>query len=424
MYGIIFKTKKNPFINLPYVIIGVKMSSQIKRRTINFTFFLIAIIYLAPYSTMLETKAIWPTNGWETINPISASMKANTLNGMDNYIENWNDAHPLSHLDSVVVFRNGYLVKDWYYLLWDAEDIHSLWSVTKSFTGTLMGIAIQEGFIPSVNEFVLDYFTDRNISNVDSRKEAITIEHLLMMSTGLAYPGDDFIWSSWMNAPDQVQFILNLPMATTPGSIFNYDTGGSHLLSAIIQEATNMTMVDFALQYLFKPLGITKFNWQADKQNITYGGHGLFLTPGDMAKLGYLYLNDGYWDGQKILPTNWTQTVTQTEWGLGGGWGYAQQWWTQSYLNAYCARGRYGQSIFVLPEHDIIVVFTASLSVSEEEPYINIIANYVLSALIDSVDPMVMLAYSIFFPLVIVTLTVFIINTIILKKSKIEDRAH
>ncbi|MBN1330878.1 MAG: serine hydrolase [Candidatus Heimdallarchaeota archaeon] len=379
--------------------------------------FFVIIFISSPLNTIKSTSSsYWPTNGWVRIDPLAVRLNASTLNDMEIYINNWNNAHQQSHLDSVSVFYRNYLVKDWYYLLWDENDLHSLWSVTKSFTGTLMGIAIQEGFIPSVNEFILDYFSDRNISNVDTRKEAITIEHLLMMSTGLAYPGDDQIWTSWMNALDQVQFILNLPMATTPGRIFNYDTGGSHLLSAIIQKATNMTMVDFALRYLFKPLGITKFNWQADKQNITYGGHGLFLTPGDMAKLGYLYSHDGYWHGKKILPTNWVNNVTQRVWELGGGWGYGQQWWTFSYLEAYCARGRYGQSIYVLPEHDIIVVFTASLSVSEPEPYITIITDYILSAFIDPINPQVMLAYSIFYPFVFVLFSVIV--TIVIKRVK------
>ncbi|NHJ87414.1 MAG: serine hydrolase [Asgard group archaeon] len=400
------------------------MLSRIKSGTFCFTTILVGLLCSISLNTLMDVKAVWPTNDWQTVNPFSVNMKTKVLNRIDNFIETWNDEHSLSHIDSVSVFRNGYLVKNWYYLLWDEGDIHSRWSVTKSFTGTLMGIAIEKGFISSVNEFVLDYFTDRNISNVDSRKEAITIEHLLMMSTGLAYPGDDLIWTSWMNAPDQVQFILDLPMATSPGTIFNYDTGGSHLLSAIIQEATNMTMVDFAVKYLFKPLGITKFNWQADKQNITYGGHGLFLTPGDMAKLGYLYLNDGYWDGQKILPTNWTQTVTQIVWLLSYGWGYAQQWWTQSYLNTYCARGRYGQAVYILPEEDIIVVFTASLSDHDEEPYINIIANYVLAAMNNPINPLSMLTFSVFIPLVFVSITVFVINTIILKKSRFGGRGR
>ncbi|NHK30806.1 MAG: serine hydrolase [Asgard group archaeon] len=356
---------------------------SIRRNNKGFLIVIFLVITILSSNTMRLTNAIWPTDDWITNNPIKQKMKNKLLNEMIEYIENYNENYDFSDIDSIVVIKNGYIIKEWYDYLWEADDIHVQWSVTKSFTCTLIGIAIKEGFIPNVNELVLDFFSDRTILNVDYRKEAITIEHLLLMSTGLDYPGDDEIWLGWMNADDQVQYILDLPMATEPGTIFNYDTGGSHLLSAIIQNATGMTTEDFAIQYLFNPLGINHFHWLYDKQGISFGGHGLFLTSRDMAKLGYLYLNDGYWEENQILPNNWMDYVTQTHWYLSGTFSYARQWWTHPNLNMFSAQGRYGQSIFVLPDEDIIVVFTADLSDVDPYPYLTIIENFVLPAIMN-----------------------------------------
>lgn len=359
----------------------VTMISNYKNKLMGFSLFSFIIVIIFTSNQLTLVNAVWPTDEWPTSNPITHQMSGARLNRIDNYFQDWNDDHQYSHVDQFVIIRNGFLIKEWYSFFYDALDIHPMWSVTKSFICTLMGIAIEEGYIPSVNEYVLDYFSDRNISNIDSRKEAMTIEHLLLMSTGLAYPGDDAIWMGWMNADDQVQYILDQPMATDPGTIFNYDTGGSHLISAIIQEATGMNTSDFAEQYLFNPLGITHYYWQEDKQGIAFGGHGLYITPRDMTKLGYLYLNDGYWDGEQILPDNWVQEVSQRHWYFNEDWGYAKQWWTHPYLDAYSAQGRYGQSIFVFPEEDIIVAFTGTISDYDSSPYFEIIDLYVLPAI-------------------------------------------
>ncbi|NHJ31355.1 MAG: serine hydrolase [Asgard group archaeon] len=384
------------------------------KRVLGFSLVSIMVFVLLTSSQLILSDAAWPTEEWAVTSPFIQQMNGLQLNRIDDYIENWNDEHQLSHMDQLVVIRNGYLIKEWYSIFYDAEDIHPLWSVTKSFICTLMGIAIEEGFIPSVSEYVLDYFSDRVIANVDSRKEAMTIEHLLMMSTGLDYPGDDLFWAGWMNSDDQVQYALDQPMATDPGTIYNYDTSGSHLISAIIQEATGMNTSDFAEQYLFDPLGITHYYWQKDKQGIAFGGHGLYLTPEDMAKLGYLYINNGFWDGVKLLPDNWTNEVTQTHWYFNGDWGYAKQWWTHPYQNGFSTQGRYGQSVFVFPEHEIIVVFTGTIYDSDPNPYLQIIHDYVFAA-INTPTEILMLEF--FIPITVTYFAVSIIALVRLRKN-------
>lgn len=370
------------------------------------TLFLSLLILLSNSSRVTNSESTyWPTDEWQTVKPRQQDMDKDLLVEMIEYIEGLSVT-----IDSIVVIRNGYIVQEGYFGLYQASWSHALWSVTKSFTCALIGAAIKEGFIPDVHQKVLDYFPDRNISNVDSRKEAMEIQHLLMMSTGLDYPGDDAIWPGWMNSDDQVQYILDLPMIHDPGEIFNYDTGGTHLLSAIIQEATGNTTKEFAELYLFGPLGITQFHWEYDRTGVYYGGHGLFMTPLDMAKLGYLYLKNGSWDGQQILPVDWVENTTRLHWSLSYNLGYGELWWLHPISGFYTAWGRHGQHVYVIPEHDIIVVFTASLSVSDSEPYQDIIRDYILPAVQSA---------SISFPLVLALgCTTLLLMVFLVKKRK------
>ncbi len=166
---------------------------------------LFSCLMTQPLLTTQSEVEYWPTEGWLESSPRNQEMDGKLLNDMVDYI---NDLTVT--VDSIVVIKNGYIVKEGYFGLYEASWKHALWSVTKSFTCTLIGIAIKEGYIESVNEKVLDFFPDRNISNLDSRKEAMEIRHLLAMSTGMDYPSDDAIWPSWMGSDDQVQFILDL----------------------------------------------------------------------------------------------------------------------------------------------------------------------------------------------------------------------
>src|SRR5690606_20827466 len=125
--------------------------------------------------------------------------------------------------------------------------------------------------------------------------------------------------------------------------------GCSHILSAILQQATGMNPRDFAERYLFKPLGISNIQWDTDPAGIPIGGWGLQMTPRDMAKLGYLYLQGGKWDGQQILSAEWVEDATRKHTDTDGALGYGYQWWIDSALEGYAAFGRYGQTIFVIP---------------------------------------------------------------------------
>jgi len=151
--------------------------------------------------------------------------------------------------------------------------------------------------LDSPNHRVLDFFDRRSIANLDDKKEAITVQNLLDMISGLEWTeplnGRPDSLFEWERSPDWVKFILDRPMSSAPGDAFNYNSGNTHLLSAIITKLTGMSVLEYAKAKLFGPLGINDVSWQHDPQSIPNGGYGLYLQPRDMAKVGYLYLRDG-----------------------------------------------------------------------------------------------------------------------------------
>jgi len=296
-------------------------------------------------------------------------------------------------IDSVVVVRHGYVVLEEYPdAFYDQNTTHQLFSVTKSFCSALIGIALKEGFIDSTEHKIVDFFPNRTIANLDSRKQNITLEHLLSMTSGLpwdewTYPYGDSrndvtrIWSSW----DAVQFVLDRPMVGEPGTEWVYNSGGSHLLSAIINETTDTGTLAFAEEHLFNPLGISSVFWATDNQLIPWGFAYLQLRPLDMAKFGYLYLNNGTWDGQQIVPSEWVAKSTESL-ALGwGGWGYGYQWWIHPTARIYEARGYMGQYIIVVPDYDMVVVFTASILAGPNPE--ELLYDFILPAVADETIP-------------------------------------
>lgn len=264
-------------------------------------------------------------------------------------------------IHSVLVVRNGYMVAETYFPPFQQDTKHHLYSVTKSFVSALIGIAIEEGYVDGVDRRVLDFFPERTFANLDGYKESMTLEHLLTMTSGLAWEEGMPTYKEMSQTRDWVHYVLDKPMATEPGSQYNYCSGCSHIISAIIQETTGMSTLEYAQSRLFGPLGITDVYWERDGSGIPNGGWGLEITPRDMAKLGFLYLHDGVWDGQQIVPSAWVRVSVGDGIEVGDGWRYGYQWWIYPSSCAYAARGLGAQLIFVIPASQIVVVFTAEL---------------------------------------------------------------
>lgn len=207
----------------------------------------------------------------------------------------------------------------------------------------------------------------------------MTLKHLLTMSSGLDWQESDPVYRAMYMSPNWVEYILDTPMRSQPGSEFNYCSGCSHVLSAVVQQAAGINTGNFATTYLFAPLGIIDYTWDKDAQDVPIGGWGLQLTPRDMAKLGYLYLRRGNWDGQQIISEVWVEAATRRQIDTDGEWGYGYQWWIDDNHKAYAARGRFGQLIYVVPELDLIVVSTAAAE--NDEPVLALIEEEIIPAI-------------------------------------------
>jgi len=268
-------------------------------------------------------------------------------------------------IDSVSVVRTGTLVLDAYVHPYGPEQQHAIHSCTKSIVSALVGIAIEEGHIEGVEQPLLGFFPGRTIAHRGARKESIALEHVLTMSSGLLCR-DSYLYrwrglNEMQQSNDWVQYVLDLPMAEEPGTHFEYCNGGSFLLSAIVQEATGQTALEYAQEHLFGPLGISDVTWPSNPQGISIGWGEIRMRPHDMLKIGYLYLNEGLWEGEQIVPAAWVAASTRKhiDGTLQDGYGY--QWWIAE-PDVYMALGYSGQYILVAPELEMVVVFTSQLA--------------------------------------------------------------
>ncbi|MHA1906974.1 MAG: serine hydrolase domain-containing protein [Candidatus Thorarchaeota archaeon] len=331
----------------------------------------------------------WPTDGWRNSTLEAENMSATILNNMLDVIEQHD--YPI---DSVFIVRNGYSVFEEYPSgLYNPTRRHLMHSVSKSFTSTLIGIALQQGFIESVDEYLLDFFPEYTPANPDSRKDDITIEHLLMMRAGLEWDESSLPYTDpdvndiggMMASTDVVQYVLDKPMTHNPGEEFLYSGGVATLLGAIVQQVSESTTNNFAEEFLFEPLGfgLTGLYTYPGGWYNTQGG--LRLNTHDMAKLGYLYLNNGTWNGTQIISSDYVTNATyphSTDLYFPPEYaGYGWQWWLAPDLETFMALGRAGQKIIVSRELDLVVVFTARVGDTEYDPEFDLYNNYILESI-------------------------------------------
>ena len=260
------------------------------RKHIAVTTFVLLLLLLQPLTAFptyaAKVRDYWPTNGWRESKPEAQGMSSSKLGDMMRYIED-----NYVFIDGLVVIRNGYLVFEAYpnsdYKLGDK---HLLYSVTKSFTSCLVGIAIEENLIRGTGDKMLNYFPNTTIGNLNDQKKRITLGNLLTMRSGLSWDESSAPYDSPLNGIYQINrgegltYCLSLPIESEPGSHWLYNTGASHILSGVITSATGMNTLEYAKTRLFEPLGINDVEWGRDPGGIVKGGFDLQLTPRDMAK--------------------------------------------------------------------------------------------------------------------------------------------
>ena len=322
----------------------------------------IAILVLVLSTNVYASNNVeeyWPTNGWKSSPPEEQGIEQSYLILMlEEIIRSGVD------IDSITIIRNGYLVADIYMYPADKHKKHPIYSCTKSLTSTLIGIAVDKGYIESAEEHIVDFFPDRSVENMDDRKRSITLYDLLTMRSGLKTEDNIFHGGKGLNemrttSEDWTQYVLDRPMEELPGTRFEYSNLVSFLLTSILQKQTGRDALSFAYEHLLGPLGIENIAWYKSPKGIYTGFAELSMTPHDMAKLGFLYLKNGRWENQQILSEEWVEIATKGHVPVSETLQYGYQWWVAD--DIYFAMGYQGQFLFVIPDKQLIVVFTSSL---------------------------------------------------------------
>jgi CubicO group peptidase (beta-lactamase class C family) len=337
-----------------------------------------------------QTRPLWQ---WPVSTPEEQGMDSGKLAELAGQIRK---GELCPRLHALLIIRHGFLIVEEYFNNWQAERIHTLQSVTKSFTSALVGIGIARGEFKGVDEKVLDFFPDMTgIANMDERKASLRLKDILTMRTGA-----DFHESGPDSPLEQLlklekgwdKFYLDRPMLQPPGTGFRYDSGGVILLSAMLKRRTGMQAAAYAERYLFQPLGIENKFWMGNAEGQTHSGGGLALTARDTAKFGLLYLKNGRWGNEQVVPENWVRESLRMHVDLTvegqppSGYGYL--WWIlapdprgNGRQFVYAARGRLGQFIFIVPEHDLVaVVFGDAKTIPEQNKPMEVMYDRILPA--------------------------------------------
>jgi hypothetical protein len=358
----------------------------------------VALLRARDFDGAMSDGSKWPTHGWAKDKPASVGLDEKVLAGLDSDLE----SGKYSLVDSFTLIRCGTEVYDKKYShdygriygkeaktrgplnarltgpynyfdpawhpYYHGTDLHTMQSVSKTTSSVILGIAITRGdFKAGLDSPLLNYFDVAKVKNVDDRKRRITLRHVLTMSTGLdwneevAYddPRND---ADLMEATDDwVQYVIDRPMAHEPGKVFNYSSGVSELIAYIFQKETGQDIERYGEKYLFTPLSIEHY-WKRSPLGLVDTEGGLFLRGPDLAKIGYLYLHDGVWDGKQVVSKDWVKQSLAPSIDAEEGFKYGFKWWLwprgdgQHYV--WMARGFGGQRLMVFPEEDLIAVFT------------------------------------------------------------------
>ncbi|WP_441000838.1 serine hydrolase domain-containing protein [Fodinibius sp. SL11] len=298
------------------------------------------------------------------------------------------NASTINSVTSLLIQQNGRQLAEYYFNGMEKGESTNIKSASKSIISLLVGIAVDKGYIKSVDESIRTYFEDYFNAHPDSVKESITIKDLLTMRSGLETTSFHN-YGRWVMSDNWVTFALDQPLEKKPGGDMAYSTGTSHLLSVIISRATGMSTKAFAEEYLFKPMNIRVGGWDRDPQGYYMGGNNMALTPEDMIKIGQMMLNGGQYKGQQIVSKKWVadsfKTYTRSNFNP---YDYGYMWWNKSVGNykVYFAWGFGGQYIFMIPDLDAIVVLTGALenatqSRSYKEPVFSLLREHIISYL-------------------------------------------
>ncbi len=344
----------------------------------------------------VETPALLD-DGWEVASLESQGISSQRISWISNRIA----AVEFGEIHSMLIVRHGRLVFEQYYRDTRRDDLHVMFSVTKSVASALIGIALEKGFINSLDQTLGELFPEHAaILDADSLKKSVTLQQLLTMTGGLEWDEWTFAYSDSRNdasrmarRSDWIRFVLERPINTTPGSQFVYNSGISVLLSGIIRNTSELQADEFAARYLFGPLGITEHSWERQSDGLVNTGWGLSLRSRDLAKFGQLYLNNGVWNGEQVIASQWIQETIAPHAEVWEGVHYGYQWWLRQLPvsdghvpqrnDIFHGHGYGGQFVFVIPKLDMVVVFTSGNFNADENSPIGLLYEGIIDAVVD-----------------------------------------
>lgn len=347
----------------------------------------------------LYAQQNWPSPEWPVSTPQSQSMHNDSLQALDKDVA----SGKYGNVDGLFITRHGQLVykkayqhdydriygdsavkngplnpydpggqynyyNPWWHPFYKRGNLHSMQSVTKTVTSVIIGVATARNEFPALSTPVLQFFDTTQVKNIDDKKRKLTIQHLLTMTAGFDWNEMDYSNPAndcgLMEASfDWVQYVINKPMAVEPGTTFNYNSGATELLAHIFRKATGKDIEEYAATHLFAPLGITSYFWKRIPTGLPDTEGGLYLNIEDIAKIAYLFLRQGNWNGKQLVTQDWVKASVQPFVQVGGNVSYGYKWWLYRYSDdpkqlAWHGSGFGGQFPIIIPEYDMVAVFT------------------------------------------------------------------
>jgi CubicO group peptidase (beta-lactamase class C family) len=383
---------------------------------------LIAFFALTTASAFSQSQ--WPTKGWATATPKAVGLIADSLASLDKELSSGKHGN----VDAMLIIRNGKIAYEqsyehdysviyaneaktptllngkhfsgpsnyfnsYWHPYYHNTDLHTMQSVSKTVTSVIIGIAIARKEFPDINSPVLSFFDTSLIKNIDARKRKMTIGHLLTMTAGfdwnenLPYTDSSNTGGMMEASCDWVQYVINRPMAVEPGTVFNYNGGATLILAHIFYVATGKDIEEYATKHLFEPLQIKNFYWKRSPSGLVDTQGGLYMNTRDVAKIFYLYLKNGQWEHNQIVTPDWVQQSVTPRINVAPGLSYGYKWWLLTYdsaqsKTAWAGLGFGGQYPVIIPEYDMIVVFTG-WNISPDKPSLDL--NFVVKKVLHSV---------------------------------------
>jgi len=313
----------------------------------------------------------YPSLEWRECSPEEVGMNTERLKDVYNYAIN-----PKIKTQALLIIRKGYIVFELYLNEFSKNTRHYSYSVAKSFSSALIGIAYDRGYIKDLNSKIINYYKDYEDLFDSEYKRNITIKNILTMTSGIEWDEEDYdypendVWKMIDEADDYFDYILSKPMRYKPGTDWNYSSGDSMLLSNVITISTGKSPFEFAKENLFNKIGINNISWEQDEAGHTITAWGILTTARNFAKFGYLYLKNGKWENEQVISKTWIDESLKPvsnrykELDIIDFYGY--QWWLLPALkdyqrynlpqSTYLAWGLYTQQIFIIPEKDLLIV--------------------------------------------------------------------